>query len=170
MLDLETLATSPNAMVCAIGAVAFSREEDRLVGSFSRAIEVRTALGETDLKTITWWMQQSDEARKIFDPQVAVFTQSQALDDFAVWYKDVQAQAIWGNGVTFDNVILRNCYIQHHKKIPWPFRHDRCYRTIKNMFPNVEFIRVGTHHNALDDATSQALHLMRIYKAIANGS
>jgi exodeoxyribonuclease VIII len=44
----------------------------------------------------------------------------------------------------------------------WEFWKDRCYRTIKNCYPDVPFDRRGTHHNALDDARSQALHLIAI--------
>jgi hypothetical protein len=36
------------------------------------------------------------------------------------------------------------------------------------MFPNVPMERSGTHHNALDDAISQAKHLIEISKAHGN--
>jgi inhibitor of KinA sporulation pathway (predicted exonuclease) len=32
--------------------------------------------------------------------------------------------------------------------------------------PSIKLERVGTHHNALDDAKSQALHLMKILEAL----
>lgn len=43
---------------------------------------------------------------------------------------------------------------------PWAWRNDRCYRTIKALNRGVPMERLGAHHNALDDAISQALHLI----------
>ena len=60
------------------------------------------------------------------------------------------------------NIILSEAYQRIGTSAPWPFWKDRCYRTMKNMHPGVQMERAGTHHNALDDAKTQALHLMRI--------
>jgi inhibitor of KinA sporulation pathway (predicted exonuclease) len=44
---------------------------------------------------------------------------------------------------------------------PWKFYNDRCYRTLKAMYPHIKMPkRTGTHHNALDDAISQVNHLI----------
>jgi hypothetical protein len=32
------------------------------------------------------------------------------------------------------------------------------------MYPSVKLVRTGTHHNAVDDAESQAVHLIDICK------
>jgi inhibitor of KinA sporulation pathway (predicted exonuclease) len=69
---------------------------------------------------------------------------------------------IWGNGAAFDNTILAAWF--KHFNLPWDFRKDRCYRTVKNMFPGVPYQFVGTKHNALADATNQAEHLIQIAK------
>ncbi|MHB0978446.1 MAG: 3'-5' exoribonuclease domain-containing protein [Minisyncoccota bacterium] len=49
-------------------------------------------------------------------------------------------------------------------KQPWKFWNNRCYRTLKNMFPEVPFVRIGIAHDALDDAKSQAEHAVAILK------
>ena len=69
---------------------------------------------------------------------------------------------VWGNGASFDNVILSESYYRAAILRPWPFWKDRCYRTIKTIYPDVELVRSGTHHNALDDARTQAEHLIAI--------
>jgi len=69
---------------------------------------------------------------------------------------------MWGNGASFDNVILSETYLRLGMKAPWPFWKNKCYRTAKGMYPAVEINRSGTHHNALDDARSQAEHLIAI--------
>lgn len=49
---------------------------------------------------------------------------------------------------------------------PWSHRDDRCYRTLKNLRPDVAFEPYDTHHNALDDAFAQATHAERILGAM----
>jgi len=71
---------------------------------------------------------------------------------------------VWGNGATFDNVILSTAYGLIGQPVPWQFTEDRCYRTLKNLCPQVPMVRTGTHHNALEDCKSQALHLSAIYE------
>lgn len=51
--------------------------------------------------------------------------------------------------------------------VPWPHWNDRCYRTLKAMRPDVKMERTGTHHNAVDDATSQARHALALLAANA---
>ena len=43
------------------------------------------------------------------------------------------------------------------------------YRTLKNLLPYIEMERVGEHHNALDDAKSQALHAIKLLKELHHG-
>jgi inhibitor of KinA sporulation pathway (predicted exonuclease) len=37
---------------------------------------------------------------------------------------------------------------------------------MKNMYPAIKLARTGTHHNAVDDAASQAYHLMNILEKL----
>jgi exodeoxyribonuclease VIII len=71
---------------------------------------------------------------------------------------------VWGNGASFDNAILAQCYRAVGMDFPWKFWNDRCYRTLKNLVLDVPFERTGTHHNALDDARSQAIHASAILR------
>jgi exodeoxyribonuclease VIII len=71
---------------------------------------------------------------------------------------------VWGNGATFDNVILANAYDACRIRRPWKYYADMCFRTVRNQYPHVQVKRQGTHHNALDDALTQAHHLQAIYK------
>jgi hypothetical protein len=70
---------------------------------------------------------------------------------------------VWGNGADFDNPILAVAYRRTiFSGQPWKPYNGRCYRTVKNQFQDVKLVRTGTHHNALDDARSQATHLVEI--------
>ena len=163
MVDLETLSTRTNATILAIGAVKFDTER-KVYHRFYEAVQTPTGIPGFHISgdTMDWWAQQSEEARKVFvDPNAVPI--DVALTEFASWAtsdcnkKDIR---IWGNGAAFDNAILSTAYTLCEIEQPWNFWNDRCYRTMKHLVPGPALIRSGTHHNAVDDAESQALHLL----------
>lgn len=160
MLDLETLGNKPGAVIVAIGAVKFGGGE--ILDEFYRRIDPQSCVASglaMDVSTVLWWLKQSDAARlEIVEPGELL---GQALLDFRRWL-DTQDAEIWGNGAAFDNVLLAAAYDAAGITVPWKFWNDRCYRTIKNLHHEVPLPREGTHHHALDDARSQARHLMAI--------
>jgi hypothetical protein len=162
MVDLETLGNGSNAVIIAIGAVEF--DLNGLGREFYMTVDPQSCVDaglKMDVSTVMWWLQQSTEARAAFKkPGVPLEI---ALSEFASWYP--AGAALWGNGATFDNVILGNAYRALNGKQPWEFWNDRCYRTLKNLHPHIKMDRSGTYHNALDDAKSQALHAARILTA-----
>jgi exodeoxyribonuclease VIII len=114
-----------------------------------------------DASTVMWWMKQSDAARKTFNEPGC--TLIDALFQFSEWVTtETSDPEIWGNGATFDNVILSNAYEALGLERPWKYWADRCYRTMKAKYPQIVVEKIGTAHNALDDAKSQALHMSRI--------
>jgi len=164
MIDLETMGTRPDAPIIAIGAVMFDGNEitDKFYVNIDLASAVDDGHAVVDPKTVLWWMDQSGEARSsLREDKKEMLT---ALYEFRDWLKPIKPEGVWGNGASFDNVILSETYKRMGLEPPWPFWTDRCYRTMKNMFPMLELERVGTHHNALDDAESQARHLITIWR------
>lgn len=164
MVDLETMGTSPNSAIVAIGAVAFDHEG--IFNRFYKTINLENAVrsGLTiDPDTVMWWLKQSDDAKKAITSENQIPLWS-ALLKFNTWAQKVNLTYLWGNGAAFDNVILANAYKATNIPQPWKYYNDRCYRTIKSLYPEIKIIRNGTHHNALDDAECQALHLIDICK------
>ncbi len=172
MLDLETMGTRSNAPVVAIGACGVDPETGEVWGSFHQVIDLADAMkfGQADGDTITWWLNQSDAARKIFSPFELRAALSVALISFAEWCHGTvgprKSIEMWGNGSDFDNVVLGNAYRETGLDLPWLFRNNRCYRTAKSLAPEIPFVRMGVHHNALDDALSQAHHLVKVFKEV----
>lgn len=169
MLDLETMGVNNNAAIIAIGAVAFDFEGN-LGDHFYRTISLQSSVengGVMDASTVLWWMKQSDSARKEFErPGKNEITALVEFNDFLCQFEDIK---VWGNGASFDNVILANAYRRNGEDLPWKYYNDRCYRTMKNLHPEIMMEREGTHHNALADAISQAKHLQRIINHV-NGA
>lgn len=167
MLDLETLGTTPGCVVLSIGAVIFGPEG--LGDEFYSVINVDSSKNAgmyVDGDTVAWWDRQSPEARKVLEDanSPGAATLEVALTDFNNWLKRVPDCRLWGNGVDFDNTILIAAYLSAGIDPGWKFYRHRCYRTVKNTCAAPKLARQGTHHNALDDAKSQAAHLIDIYK------
>lgn len=164
MLDLETMGNGNRAAIIAIGAVIFNDSGVKEDGFYSQvSLESSVLQGlEMDTSTVLWWLQQSDEARTAFKNNEKAVPLAIALESFRVWLEQFGDVQMWGNGAAFDNTILSAAYRKCGLKQPWPFWNDRCYRTFKAMFPDVKVSRFGTHHNAVDDARTQAWHLIEI--------
>lgn len=173
MIDLETLATTSDAVILSIGAVRFDLDAglvfDELESVFYRSIAIDV---QPDRKisgrTLAWWMMQSEQARAVFvEPNGTLYD---ALAGLEAWI-DPQLGTlprVWSNGADFDLPMLVHAYDQLELSLPWPVYAGRCYRTYKNL-PGaraVKVLRQGLHHNALDDAIFQARHLCAIHQAL----
>lgn len=163
MLDLETLSTRPNAAILSVGAVAF--DSSGIHSKFCMAIHPEQLIGHIDGGTVAWWMKQSEEARQ--EATKGIDGPDYLCSAFAKWFQIVGGEELWGNGADFDNVIFKSMYDAVGLKAPWEFYNNRCYRTLKNctsVLNEVPLERVGVHHNAVNDAESQARHLIAIDK------
>lgn len=161
MLDLETFGTEAGSAIASIGAVRF--DETEIGDSFYACVDLTSCQTHGlrfDASTITWWMSQSDEARQAL--AVHPVSLPTALESFAAWVG--KPDAVWGNGATFDNVIIAAAFRACGIKQPWRYSQDRCYRTLAGLCPNTPIERSGTHHNAKDDAITQAKHLQACVK------
>lgn len=179
MLDLETLDTTSSAVVISIGAVAFDPYTNALGDVFYVEMVEDTAAQQARGRTISgdtvrWWMQQDVLAKRVFAPPppdgVERVNTFEALTRFGLFVaangdRDVE---LWGNGADFDNIILGSLYDAFELRKPWSFSRNRCYRTMKNIGigPCKPQVRMGVHHNALDDAITQAAHLQEIFACL----
>lgn len=171
MVDLETLGTCPGCAILSIGAVAFDPGSNRIDGDGFYVV-VNTAdckdnyLHE-DEETRKWWDDQKPEAKAVIalaeDPAMS-FPLADALNRFNDYIRRFGGYnaKVWGNGADFDNSILAVAYRMADVKPVWAPFNGRCYRTLKNMLPGPKLARVGTYHNALDDARSQAMHMQAL--------
>lgn len=170
MIDLETTGTRPGCMIPSIGVVAFDAARRLTLDEFYAPIslESQQAIGlKIDAGTFRWWLRQSDEARAAISGDGAPDIQ-EVFSELSEFFRRNAAMnreaGIWGNGASFDLPILIAAYDACRLPVPWYTFGDRCYRTEKNRRPEVKMQRIGTHHNALDDARSQTEHLFRIWE------
>jgi hypothetical protein len=171
MIDLETLGTRPGCSILSIGAVEFGPAGVK--SSFyvvARRSSCRDAGLVEDPDTIAWWDKQSHEARDLIvesADQLRSVPLGHALNQFDFWLEQVTGCVnadgrknlqVYGNGADFDLPILSEAYRRCGMVAPWPAYAGRCYRTLKNLKPELKMVRSGIHHNALDDAKAQAEH------------
>lgn len=179
MVDLETMGKGNNAAIVSIGMFKFSLDEVQEFSQilpqqkFERFISLNSCqrYGLTiDATTIYWWMTQPDNVRSAIGPgkmdlKAALIEASMFMDS-----GDNPQFWIWGNGATFDNVILANAFEVCGFKYPVTYKRDMCYRTIKNLCFGVNgkapVVNDGVKHQALDDAIYQGLALQRMVQGI----
>lgn len=161
MLDLETLGTSAGCAILSIGAQTFrSPNRSRFYYEKIDPASSRLYLRE-DIETLRWWNRQD---RRMKEEAFSGTTELPAvLDDFAAWLKDISSDPdklfVWGNGADFDQPILAAAYERLDRPIPWKPWHALCYRTLKELLPQVKAPpRASVSHHALEDAIYQAEH------------
>jgi hypothetical protein len=164
MLDLETWGTGNDAVPVSLGACRFTADE--IIDNFHVAIDPGScvALGlKMDAGTLLWWMDR--DRREALDRWLSMgkVDLASALVGFSDWVSIRQPVAIWGNGSTFDNIILRSAHAACGLEYPVRFWQDLCYRSMKQQTA-IPIERSGIHHDALDDAISQARHLQAIWR------
>ena len=111
MIDMETMAVSPNATVLSLGAVHFNPYGNGYGEKlyFRINIDDQDTLGrEVDPNTIEWWSKQDPAImEEAFSPDNRI-PLVDAMDQFHkfAWGCD----AFWSHGATFDLVIIENIY------------------------------------------------------------
>lgn len=174
MIDLETLGTRPGCVILSIGMVLFDAE-GILPGTFYKVINTASCLAAgltVDDQTRRWWDQQSAAARGVLyeaeDPGQTPLGRVLVMADD--WLLQNGSPNVWGNGADFDLTILSAAYhVCGLGTPPWQPWSGRCYRTLKNLRPDIKVGKRTTHHNALDDALVQAEHASRLFKALNFG-
>lgn len=175
MIDLETMGNGSNAPIVSIGAVVFDPNTGELGAEFEEVINLNSSshYGEMDASTVQWWLQQSPEARSIFEKDFPKSTLKDALQEFNQWLADLAPSKelfLWGNGSGFDNVILTNAFKACRMRPHFSHWNDCDVRTIVKMGkeilgidPKKTMSREGIHHSALDDAKFQAKYVSAIW-------
>jgi len=166
MIDLETMAVTPSAVVLTLGAVHFNPYgtgySDKLY--FRISIDDQDVLNrEVDPNTLTWWSSQSPEImEEAFSPDDRV-PLADAIDQFHkfAW----GCSAFWSHGSVFDIVILENIYRQLGKPVSWQYWQIRDTRTLFDLGFDPD-MPTGSKHNALEDAIRQAAGVQNMYRKL----
>jgi exodeoxyribonuclease VIII len=164
------MSLADNGAIVSIGVQEF--DETSLGRGFYVNVDLQSCLDAgltTSKSTIDWWAKQEQAAIDAWkvDAQPLLESLTRLNRYLELSTGGLSSVRLWGNGAGFDNVLLKNAYQVLEVDEPWKYYNNRCYRTMAGVFkldPDETPERVGTYHNALDDAITQTLRLQAICK------
>lgn len=134
MIDIETLATTDDAVILEMGAVCFDRER-RLVGEgFAMTLDYLDQPGRrVDLETVMWWtaperMPRFREMQENHATRPGLWHGLQELAEFLTRHLRPDAE-VWAKG-DFDLRILKDAFGQFEMPVPWEYYQARELRTV----------------------------------------
>jgi hypothetical protein len=158
MVDCETLATRPGAIVLSCAFVRFS---DMAHTTLNLSQPDQEQLGcFTDPATIAWWADQEAKTPGAWAaatsnpvPLVAALTHFSAWIQWATGGGDFE---LWCHGAGFDGPLLEELYRRAGIPCPWNFWQVSCTRTLYKLgLVNLKDYAVPPPHVALNDAIGQ---------------
>ena len=172
MLDIETFATTPDAVIITLGAIRFDPfGDDResyngdkiLMDTFYRRIDPASYEGirhNIDDNTLAWWSQQAVEVQHEAFTDENRHPIQEVLKDFHVWCKSFNN--VWANGPAFDIVMLEHVNREFKRGYPWKYWQVKDARTVYGM---VEHERPNPRlHHAAWDCWSQIVALQSCFR------
>ena len=166
MIDLETLATTPNAAILTIGACKFDPRGRDVHSTYYERIKLESheEYGRTiNEDTLQWWSQQ--------DPQIQedAFGESTDRIDLRDAMKKLYTFGlgttnVWSHGAIFDVVIIEDICRTFQQAVTWKFWEVRDTRTLFDL-ADVS-VRIEGKHNALTDAVAQAHAVQQSYQKL----
>ncbi len=169
MIDLETLATTPDAIILTCGGVKFdpwSTEEPSQPFYLRLDVDEQTNIGRRlNEDTLKWWESQPAEVKEeaLSDGnRVSLGVFKDSLNKFLVG-----VDYLWAQGPLFDYAILENLYTQLEQPYAWQFWQIRDSRTLFSLCPGVkDKVKRTDMHNALADCYFQAKAVQYCYKEL----
>lgn len=166
MIDIEGLATGPDATILTIAAQCF---DPLSRGYYEQKYYARVTLESQENRTIEqgtidWWATQKEAQKEAFAEEGRV-PLKQALEELhrLCW----KCNRIWMNGPTYDANILEHAYKSYNMALPWQFYKIRDTRTVFSLWPD-QPIPPTTHH-ALEDCRRQIDMLQNTLKYLKVG-
>lgn len=170
-LDLETMGTRPYSAIVAIGACKFIPTTGEIIDRFQANVDLSSVLKaglRMDGETVVWWLNTAPQTARDALAEAPRLELIEALYGFAEWFGPASLPT-WGNGATFDNVLLECAYSTAGLDAPWKFFHSRDLRTLKQLLP-VDHPwpkpDAAQAHIAVHDAVAQAQCVIEAYKAL----
>ena len=163
MIDLETLATTPNAAILTIGACKFDPTATDVHSTYYERIVLETQedYGRViNEDTLAWWSQQD---KQIQEDAFGEGTDRIDLKDAMkkLYTFGLGTTNVWSHGAIFDVVIIEDICRSFQQAVTWKFWEVRDTRTLFDL-ANVS-VRIEGKHNALTDAVAQAKAVQQSY-------
>ena len=166
MIDLETLATSPDAALLTIGACKFNPHGADIHSTYYERIILETQEGYDRVineDTLSWWSQQDKQIQEDAfgegEDRIDLKDAMKKLYTFGLGTSNV-----WSHGSIFDVVIVEDVCRSFQQAVTWKFWEVRDTRTLFDL-ADIS-VRIEGKHNALTDAVAQAKAVQQAYKKL----
>ncbi|MFZ5221596.1 MULTISPECIES: exonuclease [Enterobacter] len=179
MVDIEAFGKKADSPVVSIGAVFFDPSTGNTGSEFYKVISLESAMasgGVPDASTIIFWLKASPEARSelVMDDAIPLDDALLQLNEFIAENAANGAESVqvWGNGATYDNVLLEASYDRTGIPCPWKFWNNRDVRTVVELGkavgcePRYEIPFDREPHKAISDALHQVKYVSAIWQRL----
>lgn len=157
MIDLETLDTKATSVIVSVGVCAFDVHGIHDKEYFVLECQEQLDKGRTvSFDTLEWWFSQSKDVTDAVFNQPNKTSVAAFLDKLVYFCSKNNVRKVYAQGTDFDLPKIYGLYDDYNKEHPWDFWLARDTRTVYDFMKGSKPTRVGTHHNALDDAVYQA--------------
>jgi len=165
MIDIETLATTPDAHVLAIALVKFDQDTilKKLV-LYPDDHEQVLLNRKVDFSTLCFWLKFTRILEEIQDQPKSSLRKCLYQ---IVWFMSEEPKEenmVWAKSPSFDLTILKNLFGAGN--LPWKFSNEHDVRTayFKLKQYSITILRPTNPHDPLEDATTQALNVQNYLK------
>ena len=201
IVDIETLGRSADCAVMQIGAVAFERSTFKEVGGFNVSVKPQGNI-TINADTLRWWLktnhslleqhmsggnynhpfvQQQRINGEIYAVYGLAINEKEMLCEFRDWllsFEDMKNVYLWGNGIMFDNRLVREKLEMYGYEYPILYRNDRDIRTFVEVASDItgcesekafreKYVNKNTEeHDALNDCYNEYEALKMAFKII----
>jgi hypothetical protein len=186
MVDIETLGKDTGASVFQISAMTFNKDTGEIYNEFNKlgAIGSYKELN-VDGDTLLWWLNTNKELLTNLLNSGTLF-ENELISEFLYFLTKESSGNnsdlyLWGNGILFDNVKIKDMCKKYDYLYPIYYRNDRDVRTLLELASEVsgksedEIKQLVTNedeikHDALDDVRYQVRLVVKCNELIKNKS
>ena len=182
MVDIETIGKVQDATIFQIAAASFDIETGDILNTIDLKLDIKSCPElKADGDTLLWWLNENKELlTKLLNEGNLI--EPTFYRTFSEWLTDEALASdadlsMWGNGISFDIVRLRNKYENYGQPFLISFRNEFDVRTILNLAADKlgvskDEIRNSVtdenevKHDALDDVRYQVRLVCKCYEIL----
>lgn len=167
LVNIETLGKSSNSTIFQISAASFCLFNGVIIDTFDMRADISKLPINSEGPTLKWWLNTNPELLKRL-LNSGNLSEFELVKEFYDWLqKDIEVYEnvyLWGNGILFDNRLLKSHMEAAGLTYPIFYRNDRDMRTILELAAfkldlSEEIVRnrfgIPNTHDSLDDVKNQ---------------
>jgi len=135
MCDIETLGKDSDTAIFQIAAAAFDIETGSIMYRFNEICNISNTKILVDGDTLKWWLNTDKELlTKLLNQGNC--SEKWMVEKFHDWITELQKTHevyFWGNGILFDNRLVKEKMASYGLQYPIFYRNDRDLRTLVEM-------------------------------------